>query len=449
MRGFLSLWKEKVMLKITRAQDRHSPNLLIPAAFFLEDMPQLDELSLRAYLLILAQAQAGDRQLDDQVLADQLGVSPDRLQDSIKLLSARGLLAETPQGLELADLQDYYRQREGMVGPTAAPLWPSNPSASSATTAPAPASASHTAAPLWPNDPSASSTAPDQQASLADRPAFDQEALADLIRQLNHTFYQGVMPLSFYNSVEKWYRDYGFAPDLIYALFNEIKKYHKLQVNNYAEQVAASWREEGLRTFSDLNARHEAQEGVKHYANILERKLRLSNRLTSYQLEYLKRWLYEWDLPFDLIDEAFRRAASKQAQSNFNYVEAILKNWAEAGLRHPKEIEAYEAEFLATLQAQQSRQAGHAGHADRRGGYARKSSQAMGNFEQRQYQEEEITSLYRSLDFLKAEAEPEPRPEFASGSGSQVRSGSEFSSGSKSDSQPWSDSPGRNVERVD
>lgn len=337
------------MLEITRAQDRYSPDLHIPAAFFLEDMPQLDEISLRAFLLILAQAQPGTSQLDEQALAQQLQVPPDRLLDSLKLLAARGLLSWTSQGLELADLQDHYRQRAV---------------------------------------PQAARTNFDH--NLA---AQQQADLADLVGQINHTFYQGVMPLSFYNSIEKWFLDYGFAPDLIYALFNEIKQYSKLQANSYAEQVAAAWREEGLRTFSDLNARHEARQGLKHYAAILERKLRLTSRLTTYQLEYLKRWLYEWDLPFDLIDEAFRRAASKQAQPNFNYVEAILKNWSEAGLRSLAEVDQYEANYQAQRQTQQE--------AKRRP--ARSGSQAMGNFDQRQYQEEEITSLYRSLDFLKSD----------------------------------------------
>lgn len=342
------------MLEITRAQDQYSPDLHIPAAFFLEDMPQLDEISLRAFLLILAQAQPGTSQLDEQALAQQLQVPPDRLLDSLKLLAARGLLSWTAQGLELADLQELYRQR---VAQQAAPASPDR--------------------------------------TLA---AQQQAELADLVGQINHTFYQGVMPLSFYNSIEKWYMDYGFAPDLIYALFNEIKQYGKLQVNNYAEQVAAAWREEGLRTFSDLNARHEANQGLKHYANILERKLRLTSRFTSYQLDYLKRWLYEWDLPFDLIDEAFRRAASKQAQPNFNYVEAILKNWSEAGLKSLAEVDQYEADYQAQRKAQQE--------AKRRP--AQSVSQAMGNFDQRQYQEEEITSLYRSLDFLKSDPGSNP-----------------------------------------
>lgn len=360
----LGLQKDlRTMLEITRAQDRYSPDLQIPAAFFLEDMPELDEVSLRAFLLLLAQTQPGGSQVDAEALAQQLQVPLDRLLDSFKVLAARGLLTWTPQGMELADLKLLYRQRVSRKTGTASLSSPSS-----------------------------------EDASLA---AQAQADLANLVSQINHTFYQGVMPLAFYNSIEKWSLEYGFAADLIYALFNEIKQYGKLQANNYAERVAAAWREEGLRTFADLNARHEANQGLTHYAKILERKLRLTSRLTAYQLDYLQRWLYEWDLPFDLIDEAFRRAASKQAQPNFNYVDAILKNWSDAGLRSLADLADYEANYQAQKQAQMAAQKAAKGRANRTG------SQAMGNFDQRQYQEEEITSLYRSLDFLKAEPEAE------------------------------------------
>lgn len=352
------------MLEITRTQDRYSPDLQIPAAFFLEDMPELDEVSLRAFLLLLAQTQPGGSQVDAEALAQQLQISLDRLLDSFKVLAARGLVTWTPQGLELADLKLLYRQRVSRKTGAA------NPS--------------------------------NTDSSLA---AQAQADLANLVSQINHTFYQGVMPLAFYNSIEKWFLEYGFAADLIYALFNEIKQYGKLQANNYAERVAAAWREEGLRTFADLNARHEANQGLAHYAKILERKLRLTSRLTAYQLDYLQRWLYEWDLPFDLIDEAFRRAASKQAQPNFNYVDAILKNWSDAGLRSLADLADYEANYQAQKQAQMAAQGAAKGRANRTG------SQAMGNFDQRQYQEEEITSLYRSLDFLKAEPEATSTPD--------------------------------------
>lgn len=337
------------MIHIEQERDSSLASVSIPAKFFTDDMPHLDEDSLRTFLYIHASVAQGQVELQEADIIAALQVEPEHLANIFKLLEMRGLIAWNASGFSLIDLEALYRsnrQRSNHEVP-------------------------------------------------GERPR--EEALTNLIEQINSTFYQGVMSLSFYNSIEKWFYEYNFEPPLIYALFNELQHYEKLSINAYAESIASNWHQKGIRSFADLSRLHEKNSELNRVANILQRKLRLNQPFSSYQMVYLKRWLEEWKLPFELIDEAFRKASLKQSHGNFNYVEGILKNWYEAGLQSLVQLDAFES----------ARQEQFVLERRNRGVTAHKSGSAMGNFQERQYTEEDIEELNRSLDFLDEEVSVE------------------------------------------
>lgn len=333
------------MIHIEKEKDSSLVSVSIPAKFFTDDMPYLDEDSLRAFLYIQAFVAQGQEELQEADILADLQLEAEQLANIFKLLEMRGLIAWNASGFRLTDLEALYRS--------------------------------------------------DRQRSVQKVPGEHprEEILSNLIEQINSTFYQGVMSFSFYNSVEKWFYEYNFEPPLIYALFNELQHYDKLSVNAYAERIASNWHQKGIRSFADLSRFHEKNSELNRVANILQRKLRLNQPFSAYQMVYLKRWLEEWQLPFELIDEAFRKASLKQSHGNFNYVEGILKNWYEAEIQSLQELEDFES----------ARQEQFAEQRRTRSSASAKPGFAMGNFQERQYSEEEIEELNRSLDFLDEE----------------------------------------------
>lgn len=326
------------MIKIQMDANRPGDPVLIPQGFFREVMPGLDELSLKCYLYLYSRAGQADALFPEEELLDLFHMSSQDLADTLQCLEKQGLIRLTQDGLVMIHWQDLLQTRSQVA-----------------------------------------------EYPVTDRLTQEKETV---IQQINNTFYQGLMPPVFFNLIDHWFRDYQFTPELVYALFNELRRYETLQSENYAERVAANWASRKIRTFEELNAFVEDRQEFQQAANLVRKKLRQNGPLTVYQTEYLKRWLEEWQLPFDLVDEALRRASLSKGQVNFNYVEGILKNWHQAGLHDLAEVEAYEAKY-------------HKPQTPRSG---RRTSGSVGNFEQRHYDNNQFRDLYRSLDFLQEEA---------------------------------------------
>lgn len=331
------------MIHIKRELSDLAGDVLLPYRFFEQDMLYLDEISLKCYLYLQAQLQAGPSMLDEEELARCLGVSERQLAEVFAILQKRKLLQLTGEGCELLDLRKRYELRKD-----------------------------------------------NEQGTLqrtSDR--GEQEAI---ICQINDTFYNGLMPLPFYHAIDRWFTEYQFEGSVVYALFNELKRYETLHSDNYAEKIAANWASKNIRSFKDLSAYHEERNSLSRYADILRKRLRQKQALNIYQMDYLERWLQDWQLDFSLVDEAFKRASATPQTQNFNYVEGILRNWKEAGLTNLEDVYAYEEERKQAYQEK-----------SKKWQKEEKKKSARGNFSQRAYSADSFEEYYRSLDFLDRE----------------------------------------------
>ena len=344
------------MIKISHQKDQYSSQVVIPAFFFYKYMPLLDDPSLRLYLYLNTLVQDDFREINTSNLALQLGMNEHQLADSLEVLAKHQLILWTEEGLEIADLS-FTNMSESLK----------------------PAQANKAEM----SDSTKVSSPPETSSKISAREA--------VIRQINDTFYQGTMPLIFYRKIERWFQEYGFEAEVIYALFNELRRYETLHSDSYAESIANNWFNRGIRTFSDLSDYHEARNGINKYALQVQKNLRQSQALSTYQMDFLQRWMEDWKLPFELVDEAFRRAASKNNHNNFNYVEAILKNWYEAGVKTSQDIIDYES-----AHREKSKLKYDLGERKNLG----RSGRNVGNFDQRTYSEDSFQNLDRSLDFL-------------------------------------------------
>ena len=234
-----------------------------------------------------------------------------------------------------------------------------------------------------------------------------------IIQQINGTFYQGLMPLPFYQAIEDWYQQYHFADEVVYALFGELQRYAQLPNVRYAEKVAANWASHGIQTFEDLSQFAEAHSTLHILAEKVRQKLRLYQPLNSYQLEMLRRWSEDWGFDFAAIEEALRRA-SRRGPVQFPYVDRILQDWRQAGCHTLEDIRRWEAQREEAQRASASPENGaaHGTVSSRSAGAMRggggvyspaRGSTAMGNFAQRAYPPESLPRYGRSLDFLDME----------------------------------------------
>lgn len=132
----------------------------------------------------------------------------------------------------------------------------------------------------------------------------------------------------------------GMSPDVILMLIQYCVSIERGNMP-FIEKLAYRWRENGINNYESaekeidrLKKEHSAEEKVKSIVGIYNRNL------TKSEKEHLNKWVFEWDFSWDMIAESFERTAEKTGKASFAYMNKILENWHDAGIKTRKEIES-------------------------------------------------------------------------------------------------------------
>ncbi len=178
----------------------------------------------------------------------------------------------------------------------------------------------------------------------AKEPSEEETALSEqreaAVKQINDSFFQGVMPLSFYQLIDRWFEDYKFTPHVIYALFSEARQNDGL-TTAYCRAIADNWHRQGIQNYSDLNRYLSEYQSLTELGKLVKDRMNIRGPLTKYQEELIEKWQSEWGFTPEMIDEALSRT-TKILNPNLEYVDVVLKNWHEAGVSTKTGLAAYE-----------------------------------------------------------------------------------------------------------
>lgn len=203
------------------------------------------------------------------------------------------------------------------------------------------------------------------------------------IESINNQYFQGLMSPSWYTDIILWFEKYKFTDDVMVTLFQycyDRKALHK----NYVVAVANSWHKSGVREHSDLMKLLENSEQINKLSKDISKKLRLGRQITIFEEEFIKKWVNEYEYDMKIIDEALKLTVSKQAPS-FSYIDAILTDWNNKGLKTLEEIDKYQKEFKE-LKQKEYKQKGKSVKAKK---VTRKQEH-----EQRKYSQDDFQELY-------------------------------------------------------
>jgi DnaD/phage-associated family protein len=161
----------------------------------------------------------------------------------------------------------------------------------------------------------------------------------EVINAINNTFFQGIMNTSWYNDIAIIFDKYKFDEDVVYSLFRycyDKRALHK----KYLFTVAEGWYESKIQTLNDLDIYYQKYENSNRIKKKISKKLGLTRRLTEYEEAYIDKWTMEFGYDFDLIELALQKTTSKTNPS-FEYINKIIADWNEKGLKSKEEIEKY------------------------------------------------------------------------------------------------------------
>ncbi len=103
----------------------------------------------------------------------------------------------------------------------------------------------------------------------------------------------------------------------------------------YIEKVAVNWATEGITT--PKQARQYSSRYDKN-VYIIMNELGKSGSPTGKEVEYITRWIKEYDFPMDVIFEACQRTVLATDKHRFEYAEGILSSWKSQNIHHKSDI---------------------------------------------------------------------------------------------------------------
>ena len=282
--------------------EQNDPSLILsqttlPDVFFTEYLPQAsgDYVNVYLYLFFLSKY---NKEIKINDLSKNIELPVKTIQDAIKYWEGIGLLIRKNQGFILANLQEIelnklYKPKVTM-------------------------SAEHI------------------------KESNESQSRAKAIETINNECFQGVMSPSWYGDIDLWFKKYGFDEQVMIALFRLC--FSKATLNhNYVATVAEGWHKNNVQTYSDLDSYFAKTEKLKLMYTSIKKKLRLSRNLNVFEEAFVEKWHITYGYDMQVIDLALKQTVSKYSFS-FEYLDKILTNWYQQGLKTTAQIEKYLSE---------------------------------------------------------------------------------------------------------
>jgi len=266
----------------------------IPDIFFAEHLSEIPGNYLKIYLYLIFLSKYGkDVKLND--LSKKLNIPLKEINDGTKFLEEQGLIMKKTTGYVIIDLQEVTLHN------------------------------------LYTPNLSLSKEKIEQNAK--------NKSKSKAIEHINNMYFQGIMGPSWYNDIDLWFRKYGFDEQVMIALFDYCYKRSALH-RNYVQTVAEAWASNKVKTWNDLDNYYSNQEALNKIKKSIAKKLGKYNGLTQYEQAYIENWVSNFGYDMDIIEIALKRTTFKQ-NPTFEYINNIITNWHERGLKTPEQVNAF------------------------------------------------------------------------------------------------------------
>ncbi len=133
-------------------------------------------------------------------------------------------------------------------------------------------------------------------------------------------------------------RELKFNADLIEYLI-EFCVSNKKRSLAFMEKTAKDWAKKGISSVEEAKACVNSAVPPKVYE--VFNAFGIRNRApVCAEIEYVKKWTQDYDLPMDVISEACSRTVIKIQKPSFEYADKILEGWHRQNVHHISDVKA-------------------------------------------------------------------------------------------------------------
>jgi DnaD/phage-associated family protein len=307
---------------------------LVPDIFINEYMPSMDGDYVKIYLDCLLLSKHGKTATNEEIAA-KLSLNAGKVKEALLYLESVGIITRKGNSIQLADLKEKEIQKLYRLRSTSTPT----------------------------------------EAAQNSEKNIKRNST---ISAINNNFFQGLMSPSWYTDIDMWFERYKFDEDVMYSLFQHCKSNNGLS-KNYVAAVAENWYQRGIKNNFDLDNYSIEYQKFRDIKNKVFKKLKRKVPFTEYEEKCIEKWVSEYKYEFEIIELALKKTLGRP-EATLKYIDVILKDWYQKGLRTKDEIAAYDHSRKHTQ---------------------KKSSDIAapqkGNFEQREYDDSYYDNLYDNL----------------------------------------------------
>lgn len=160
----------------------------------------------------------------------------------------------------------------------------------------------------------------------------------EMFNNIDYTIRRALVPNE-KKAILEWISEYNMNPDVIEkAFFQAMEKKGKRDIR-YVHGIIRNWYDDGITTleaYQDMLKKNN--ERYYNYDRILKALGVIGTGITDGGRELVDKWFDDYEMDLDLILAACKEGTRKSSNPNFNYIDRIISDWHEQGIKTVEEV---------------------------------------------------------------------------------------------------------------
>ena len=206
-----------------------------------------------------------------------------------------------------------------------------------------------------------------------------------IINDIESMYFAGNMKAEWYKKIILWFEKYNFSNEAMLGIFSHCFS-DEVKPIAYVETVVKSMADKGVITINDLSKQIVNYDKKSKIIKFVKTELNLHKALTKPQERIVEKWIFDYNYDKEQIKLVIDKTINAQSVG-FNYLDKIITEWYQQGLKTAEEILKYEKENKEKLEEKKKEK-------NNRKTTNNITSNNIENREQRKYEDFQVFDLF-------------------------------------------------------
>ena len=206
-----------------------------------------------------------------------------------------------------------------------------------------------------------------------------------IINDIESMYFAGNRKAEWYKKIILWFEKYNFSNEAMLGIFSHCFS-DEVKPIAYVETVVKSMADKGVITINDLSKQIVNYDKKSKIIKFVKTELNLHKALTKPQERIVEKWIFDYNYDKEQIKLVIDKTINAQ-NVGFNYLDKIITEWYQQGLKTAEEILKYEKENKEKLEEKKKEK-------NNRKSTNNIASNNIENREQRKYEDFQVFDLF-------------------------------------------------------